>query len=154
MDGMADKPQKYVDPSATGRKTITKEYAEAIYKVQESLTVEETEGTNNIFHVTISVPKDKNYAEELRDRLNAILPEFLEQNMPLPGGDYVGTECQSLTVVDEVDVLNNGQMLKDMIKFGVLIGAATFIVGCVVVVIIERYKEMNGNKKAAENTEA
>lgn len=154
LDGMADKPQKYVDPSATGRKTITKEYAEAIYKVQESLTVEETEGTNNIFHVTISVPKDKDYAEELRDRLNAILPEFLEQNMPLPSGDYVGTECQSLTVVDEVDVLNNGQMLKDMIKFGVLIGAATFIVGCVVVVIIERYKEMHGDKKAAENTEA
>lgn len=154
LEGMSEKPQKYVDPNATGRKTITKEYAEAIYKILESLTIEETEGTNNIFDVTISVPKDRDYAEELRDRLNIVLPEFLEQNMPLPGGDYVGTECQTLTVVDEVDVLNDGQMIKDMIKFGLLIGAATFIVGCVVIVIMERYKAINGEETPAEKTEA
>ena len=154
MTGEWAAPEKYLETDTNGRKPINPEYAEALYKVQESILVEESDGlnVNNIFYVTISVPGEQTYAEQLRDRLNIVLPAFLEKNMPTPG-DYIGTKCQPLTIVDEVTVLNDGQMIKDMLKFGVLIGAATFVIGCVVVVIKERYTAINGQKTEEETAE-
>lgn len=129
------------------------DYKEALFEVQDAISVKFSDKTYSLLYVTVSVLNDEEKAAKILESVNNQLCFYLEEKMPVPEG-YQGTRVEAQTVVDEVDVLNNGQMLKDMIKFGVLIGAATFIVGCVVVVIIERYKEMNGNKKAAENTEA
>jgi hypothetical protein len=63
--------------------------------------------------------------------------------MPVPNG-YQSTKCETISVSNQIMPLNSNNSKSDMLKYGVLLGAATFIVGCIVVLVMENAE----NKKA------
>ena len=128
------------------RKTVL--YAEYVEKITESISysyVDEREEDANVselaksfIYVKISVLEDDGvFANFLFDRINKVLPEYVETNMAVPSG-YVGTNCQRITRLDEVARTNEGYMIKTAIKYGLLLGAAVFVLTCVALIIIDR----------------
>ena len=125
----------------------TELYVEYIEKITEYTTysyVEETNGEDvsdlakSFIYVKISVLEDEGaFANFLFERINTVLPEYVQTNMAVPSG-YVGTNCQRITRLDEVERTNEGYMLKTVIKYAILLAAATFVVACVAVIVIDR----------------
>ena len=123
-------------------------YAEYVEKITESIFYsyvdEKDAGTNesqlakSFIYVKISVLEDDGaFANFLFDRINKVLPEYVETNMAVPSG-YVGTNCQRITRLDEVERTNEGYMIKTAIKYGLLLGAAVFVLTCVALIVIDR----------------
>ena len=98
---------------------------------------------NNIFYATISVLNDYKFAQILLDRILEESIVFVEMNMPVPNG-YQSTKCETISVSNQIEQLNVDNTKSDMLKYGVLLGAAAFIVGCIVVLVMENAE----NKKA------
>lgn len=127
---------------------LTAEYKAMLLDLQKCISVEVSDKTYNILYVTISVLNDEERAEILLKSVDSILPDFLVEKMPVPEG-YQGTKVENLTVIDEIVKMNEGEMLKDMIKFAVLLGAAAVIVACVVVIVKDRNKQPTQKEEAA-----
>lgn len=136
-------------PEATDENgKINSQYQALLRKIQESTSFANKDTTkaegvaqpNNIFYAEISVFNDEGFAQLLLERLQDEAVEFIETNMPVPNG-YDSTKCIPITVINEIHELNAGNMADDMVKFGLLLGAASFIVGCVVVIIVSRTKK-------------
>lgn len=126
----------------------TSMYVEYIEKITESVSysyVEESESDTNVsdlaksfIYVTISVLEDEGaFAQFLFTRVNKVLPEYVETNMAVPSG-YVGTNCQRITRLDEVQRTNEGYMLSTAVKYALILGAAALVVACVAVIVIDR----------------
>lgn len=141
LQGMENAPEEIVDGE------LNPEYEELLRKIQESTTFTNynTENTlsaqpNNVFYTKISVLNDKEFAEELLARIQSETVAFIEENMPIPSG-YNKTRCLPITKINKIEQTNAGKTLSDMIKYGVLVGAATFLVGCVAIIVIDRSKK-------------
>lgn len=97
--------------------------------------------TNNIarsfIYVKISVLNGEAFAQWLRARLIDIVPQFIEENMPIPSG-YDGTNCKRISRNDFIDRTNKNIVLTTAVKYAVLLAALAFIVACVVIVVIDR----------------
>jgi capsular polysaccharide biosynthesis protein len=105
----------------------------------------------SFIYVKISVLNDKDFAELLLDRILVILPEYVEANMAVPTG-YIGTNCQKITRLDKVTLLNDGYALKTAIKYALILCAAAFVVACITVVVIDRSnKKLRDYERTMEN---
>ncbi len=102
---------------------------------------EDFEDANNLarsfIYVKISVLNDKKWAEDLLDKVKVIVPTYVEQKMTVPDG-YEGTNCQRITRTDDIDLTNRHYTTKQAIKYALLVGAAAFLVVCVIVILIDR----------------
>ncbi len=50
----------------------------------------------SFIYVEISVLNDKDFANELYERIKTVVPQYVEENMPIPAG-YTGTNCQRVS---------------------------------------------------------
>ncbi len=91
----------------------------------------------SFIYVNIAVMNDENLAREFYERIIQLVPDFVETNMPVPAG-YDGTNCQRITRSDKVTRTNGNLMTKTAIKYGLLLAAASVVVACVVVIMIDR----------------
>lgn len=123
----------------------TEIYEELIITVTESINYryyDETETdvddlARSFIYVKISVLNDEKLANDLFDQLLIMLPRYVEKNMAIPSG-YIGTNCQRITRLNEVEQTNSGHMLKTSIKYALLFGAMAFVIACVVVIVVDR----------------
>lgn len=123
----------------------TKLYEELIVTVTESINYryydeEETDVDDlarSFIYVNVSVLNDEELANDLFDQLLIMLPRYVEKNMAIPSG-YIGTNCQRITRLNEVEQTNSGYMLKTAIKYALLFGAVALVIASVVVIIIDR----------------
>ena len=88
-------------------------------------------------YVTISVLNDKNEAEALYKKVLDIVPIFVEENMAVPSG-YSGTKCRRITRDDGVVQTNPGYTVSTAVKYGLIAGAAAFVVACIAVILLDR----------------
>lgn len=122
-------------------------YTSYVQKITESVKYsyyDESEETDvselakSFVYVKISVREDNGaFAQFLFNRINIVLPEYVEANMAVPSG-YVGTNCQRITRLDEVARTNDGYMASTAIKYALILGAAALVVACVAVIVIDR----------------
>ena len=91
----------------------------------------------SFIYVKIAVMNDKDKANEFYSRITKLVPEFVETNMAVPSG-YDGTNCQRITRSDKVDRTNGDLMMKTAIKYGLLLAAASIVVACVVLIVVDR----------------
>lgn len=91
------------------------------------------------------------FAQELLGRLRKVVPEYVTAHMIVPSG-FVGTNCKEITTISEIEHLNEGYALTNAIKYAIILGAATLIVTCVLLVIIDRFKADEKAKKQAQET--
>ena len=105
----------------------------------------------SFIYVKISVLNDKDFAELLLDRILIVLPEYVEANMAVPTG-YIGTNCQKITRLDKVTLLNDGYAMKTAIKYSLILCVAAFVVACITVVVIDRSnKKLRDYERTMEN---
>ena len=123
----------------------TELYEELIVTVTESINYryydeEETDVDDlarSFIYVNVSVLNDEELANDLFDQLLVMLPRYVEKNMASPSG-YIGTNCQRITRLNEVEQTNSGYMLKTAIKYALLFGAVSLVIASVVVIVIDR----------------
>ncbi len=143
---MANIPKK-VDFDRYGNEYITKEYKEFLKKVDESVVFryiddeEDKEDVNNLarsfIYVDISVKNDKEFAEELLKSIEKVVPWYVMLNMTVPT-DYDGTNCQKITVLEEIELTNAGYTAKEAVKFIILFAFAALIITCVIIIVIDK----------------
>lgn len=123
----------------------TELYEELIITVTESINYryyDETETdvddlARSFIYVNVSVLNDEELANDLFNQLLVMLPRYVEKNMAIPSG-YIGTNCQRITRLNEVEQTNSGYMLKTAIKYALLFGAVALVIASVVVIVIDR----------------
>ena len=147
LSAMENAPEAEIDGK------VNPEYEELLHKIQESTSFTNKSNsdnkTNNVFYVTISVLNDKQFAETLLtciqgemidgERKNGVMESFVEENMPVPSG-YDSTRCISITKINQIIQTNEGVILKEMVKYVLLCGAITFVVGCVIAIFVDKAK--------------
>ncbi|MBQ7879033.1 MAG: hypothetical protein IJ317_00125, partial [Clostridia bacterium] len=105
----------------------------------------------SFIYVKISVLNDKDFAELLLERILIVLPEYVEANMAVPTG-YIGTNCQKITRLDKVTLLNSGYTVSTALKYALILCAAAFVVACITVVVIDRSnKKLRDYERTMEN---
>ena len=91
----------------------------------------------SFIYVKISVINDKAFAESVLDSVRAVVPWYVEANMTVPS-DYSGTNCQKITVMEEIHLTNPGYTTNQAIKYAVLFAFAACAVTCVIIIIVDR----------------
>lgn len=139
-------PQK-MGLNSKGERYMTVEYKNFLKKVNNAVTFsyleEDTEVSNannlarSFIYVNISVSNDKEFAEELLESVKNVVPWYVEKNMFLPA-DYDGTNCQKLTVLEEIVLTNPGYTTKSVFKYSILFAAVAEVFTCVLIVLIDR----------------
>ncbi len=94
----------------------------------------------SFIYVSVKVDGDEKLANDLYDQICAVLPGYVSDAMPKPGG-YMGTACRQITRLDEVHRLNANQALSAAIKYGFLVGFAALAITCVVVVVVDKKRK-------------
>lgn len=129
---------------ASARNALTISY----YDSSESA---EADLAKSFIYVNISVLNDKAFAELLLERILVVLPEYVEANMAVPTG-YIGTNCQKITRLDKVALLNSGYTLSTALKYALILCAASFVVACIAVVVVDRSnKKLRDYERTMEN---
>ena len=131
-------------PEAEINGKVNPEYEQLLHKIQESISfsnkTDSNNETNNVFYVKISVLNDKQFAETLLACIQAEMVSFVEENMPVPAG-YDSTRCITITTINQIIQTNEGVILKEMLKYGLLCGAVTFVIGCGIAIFVDRAKK-------------
>jgi capsular polysaccharide biosynthesis protein len=145
MEGMEGVPaNKYLDEEETRLNPEWKAFLKRInssvhFAYVQSTETADAELSRSFIYVNILVEGKGNqaFAEELLYQIEQKVPDYVMENMVVPG-DYAGTNCQKTSVLDEVERTNGGYAKRQAIKFALLIGAALFVIACVVVVVLQR----------------
>ncbi len=103
----------------------------------EAADVEADDLARSFIYVNISVLNDKEYAEELRLLMIDSVKDYVIEKMPIPSG-YNDTNCIRISRTDEVHRTNEGIVSKTATKYGLILGAASLIIACIVFIIIDR----------------
>ena len=125
------------------KSTVYRDYVQTIVSSVSYSYYDESEADNttnlakSFIYVSIDVLNNEGFANFLFERINVVLPEYVEAKMTVPSG-YVGTNCQRITRLDEVARTNEGNMASTALKYGLILGAAALIVACVVVIVVDR----------------
>ena len=139
-------PQK-MGLNSKGERYMTNEYKSFLKKVNNAVKFSyleedsEMADANNLarsfIYVNISVTNDKEFAEELLKSVKNVVPWYVEKNMTIPT-DYDGTNCQKITVLEEIMLTNPGYTTKSVLKYSILFAIVAVAVACVLVVLIDR----------------
>ena len=76
-------------------------------------------------------------ASQLLQRVKKVVPEYVETNMTVPDG-YVGTNCKRITRTDNIRLTNPNYTTMQAIKYGILFGAAAFVLASVLIIFLDR----------------
>lgn len=143
---LLDKADKAKEPALTKWRELDGTYKSKISRIcssssfsyyDESADVEAEDLARSFIYVNISVLNDSKYAEDLRLLLMKAVPEYIVEKMPIPSG-YDGTNCFRISRTDEVHLTNSGVVRTTAIKYGLLLAAASFVVACIVIIIVDR----------------
>ena len=93
----------------------------------------------SFIYVELSVLGEDNqpFAEDLLARVQSELPKYVCEKMIIPDG-YTSTSCTQITTITDISLINEGYILKQSIKFALLVAAIAVVVACVVVIFLDR----------------
>lgn len=104
-------------------------------------TSEDIDNVNNLaksfIYVEISVLNDKEFAQEVLDKVKKYVPAYVEANMIKPVG-YTGTSCTRINRIDDIYLTNPNYTRNQAIKYAFLAAAIAGILAAVIVIIIDR----------------
>ena len=121
-------------PEAEGIQQDTEEEREFFDLLEKTISYTYEVGSNKL-SVKISALNESDLASHLEAQVKAKLPSYIESVMNDMDGKT--TTCTLLSFRPS-ELLNEGQTIKEMIKFGLIIGLVALIVACIAVVIVDR----------------
>jgi capsular polysaccharide biosynthesis protein len=126
---------------------MTGEYKNFLSRVKNAVSFSYLESNadmddaNNLarsfIYVRISVINDREFAKNLLDSVRVIVPWYVEENMTVPT-DYSGTNCQKITVMEDIHLTNPGYTTNQAIKYAILFAFAACAVTCVIIILVDR----------------
>ena len=125
----------------------TNNYRVVITRIKKSVEFsyyEETDSADMVnlaksfIYMDIRVLNDSTFAEQLFARVKQVLPGFVENKMPVPKPDYIGTNCTYVSTLSRVTLLNPNATLKSAVKYGLVVGAIALVGAAVAVILIDR----------------
>lgn len=154
--GLPQKPDPELsktDPSLYSKQVLA--YDAFIRKVKSSLNFYYKEDgsapvssanteSNNYIYVTLSVKQegifDKKFTGELLRQLQVKVPQVIKSRMVNPDPSrYQGTNCELVTpLYPMVEWMNQSYVIKETIKFAVVVGAIVLFLACIVVIVVDR----------------
>ena len=108
------------------------------YKPSEAEDLETI--ARSFIYVSIQVKGDEKLANDLYDQILHILPTYVSNAMPKPGG-FQETECGHITRLDEVSRLNENQALTAAVKYGLLVGFVAVAAACIWVIVVDKKRK-------------
>ena len=139
-------PQK-IGFNEKGEEYMTGEYKQFLSRVRNAIKFSYLESNvdmddaNNLarsfIYVKISVINEKEFAEDVLDSVRAVVPWYVEANMTVPT-DYSGTNCQKITVMEEIHLTNPGYTTNQAFKYAILFAFAACAATCVIIIIVDR----------------
>lgn len=106
----------------------------------------------SFIYVDISTTENEETANFIYERINEVLPIFVEANMAIPSG-YIGTNCQRITRLDEIRQTNSDGLLGSAIKYAVVLGILALLLSMAFIVFIDRFKKWSALNKSATGAE-
>ncbi len=91
----------------------------------------------SFIYARISVLRDEKFANELLERIQAVVPSYIDENLWHPAG-YIGTNCTPTATVIAVGLTNPDYTVNTAIKYGLLLAALAFVIACVAIIMIDR----------------
>ncbi|MBQ8320455.1 MAG: hypothetical protein IJX81_06205 [Clostridia bacterium] len=157
-------PEKYLENGS-----INPAYKEFIYALEDVITYSYSSSETESTVITTNLAKSfivieikilaqgeemVEFAEELLTRLRVEVPKYVTDHMIVPSG-FVGTNCEEITTISEIELLNEGNTLVAAVKYALIFGAVGLIVVCAVAIITERVKATSNvaQTKKKEGTE-
>ena len=147
VEGLEEAERQEIVAQAIETWRKTPEYRTIIRQIKNAVefsfyTAEDaTNDMNNLaksfIYMEISVLNGEEFAKSLFERVKMVLPDYVMEKMPVPI-DYKGTNCQYISTLAQVSLLNPNYTFNSAIKFGLIVGVASLVVACVVVVLVDR----------------
>lgn len=128
---------------------ITKSVTYSFYNDKDMQISNAESLAKSFIYVKIATFDSEETAKFIYERINEVLPEFVETNMAVPSG-YIGTNCQRITRLDEIKQTNSGALLIEALKYAILIGVLAFVCAAIFIVAFERYKKWCAMNKSAQ----
>ena len=126
---------------------MTAEYKNLLSRVKNAVRFSYLKGdvdmddANNLarsfIYVGISVINDRAFAEEILDNVREVVPWYVEANMTIPA-DYSGTNCQKITVMEEIHLTNPGYTSSQAIKYGILFAFAACAITSIIIIVVDK----------------
>lgn len=142
MEGMDGAPQKNADGSYSAG---YKSYVSRIQQATDFYYLTDTENTKtntvtyySFIYVRISVLNDEAFATKLLQRIKEEVPEYVETNVLPPNSNFQATNCQNMTPLNTVTLLNPGYTKTQAIKYAFLLAAVSGVVACIVLILLDR----------------
>lgn len=109
----------------------------------------------SFIYVNIRVSQNSEIAEFVYDRVNEVLPRYVQENMAVPSG-YVATNCQRITRLDNIEQTSSGKILISAVKYAVIFGLLAAFVSAFLIVVSKNTKEwlVSFKKELAEEKKA
>ena len=164
----ADLQTKQAEFESASKKIMTawradKKVKKQMETIEKSVSYSYSGGSDkatNSLDVGISVLKDKAFAKTLYENIKAKVPAFVEKNLHVEE-KIIQKDGKTETVIEDVEVsflstfneveqLNEGETLKKMITYGLILGIVALLVACVVVVCAERWKKPVDEQQAEQ----
>ena len=77
------------------------------------------------------------FAAELFDIINNVVPEYIKENMAIPAG-YESTNCKKISTLNEIVCTNPNYTRNQAIKYGILLAGVAFVLACAVIIVVDR----------------
>ena len=147
LEGLPEEVKQYIEAGEADKALDTwrtsKHYQKTISLVSSAISFTGITDTNanetlakSFIIVKISVLNGEDQAKILIDRVKTHVPTYVAQNMAKPAG-YDKTNCQRITRLDDVELLNPGELQSTAIKYAILLGGATLLAACVAVIAVD-----------------
>ena len=134
---------------STAIATITHSVSYSFYN-DTDMQVSNTETLAKSFiYVKISTANNEDTAKFIYDRINKILPRFVEANMAVPSG-YIGTNCQRITRLDGIKQTGAGNLLDSAVKYAAILGTLALVLATIFVVCVDRFKKWRELNESTE----
>ena len=117
------------------------------YKPGES--ADDNNHARSFIYITIKVLNDEQAAEDALEKIKNHVPDYVEKKMFVPSG-YTGTICTKITRTDNITLLNPNQILRQAIKYGMIMAFFGGMITAAIVIVLDRIKQV---KKLAQDPE-
>lgn len=133
-------------------KMINASVSYSFYNDRDMQTSNTESLAKSFIYVTISTPNNEKVAKFIYERINEVLPRFVEDNMAVPSG-YVGTNCQRITRLDDIRRTGTYELLSETVKYATLLGFVALVLSMAVVVFVDRFKKWKAMNNSAQGEE-
>ena len=101
----------------------------------------------SFIYVDLKATQDEVTAQFVYNRINEVLPRYVQENMAIPAG-YIGTNCVKITRLDGIKAVSMTQIIISGVKVAAICGVLAFVLAAGWIVVSKYSKAWYSSIKA------